>query len=150
MPPVGDPVLLGPLPEPQAVVMPGANMDGYMSAIDWRFVTGSFTEPGPAKAWLRPRVGLLAGEQMTGWQRALVVADSASGISRGLDMLRYPAINTDLSVVLEREPAGEWIGMDAAMHVVPGAGTTCASTIFDQAGRVGGGTQTLFVSEVAR
>lgn len=148
MPAVGEGHVLGPLPEPQNSVMPGANMDGYMSAVDWRFVTGAFTEPGPAQAWLRPKVDLVAGERMTGWQRALVVADSASGISMALDMGRYPAINCDLSVVLDREPVGEWVGMDAAMTVVPGAGATCTSTIFDGTGRVGGGTQTLFVSEV--
>lgn len=153
MPPVGLPAAaggepLGPLPEPQDNVMPGAYMDGYMSAIDWRFVSGSFREPGPAKVWMRSKLGLVGAEPLTGWQRALLVADSASGVSLSLDMLRYPAINCDFSVALDRDPAGEWIGLDAATTIAPGAGAICTSTIHDETGRAGVGTQTLFVREV--
>lgn len=147
MPAVGQKAPLGPLPAPQRNIMPGAHMDGYLSAIDWRFVTSSFEEPGPAKVWMRSKPLLVDDEPLTGWQRALLVADSASGVSMALDVRRYPAINCDFSIALHRDPVGEWIGLDAATAISPGAGAICTADIHDEAGVVGVSSQTLFVRE---
>lgn len=121
----------------------GWHGDGYLSAIEWRFERGSFAELGPATAWTRPKVGLVGGEDMTPWQRVLTVADSGSGISVCAPPAQHPAINCDLSVLLDRDPVGEWIGMDARTTVVPGAGAMTQTIIFDQAGPAGVATQTL-------
>lgn len=121
----------------------GWHADGYLSAIDWRFEQGGFVEFGRAKAWTRPKVALVDGEAMTPWQRVLTVADSGSGISICAPPDRHPAINCDLSVVLDHDPVGDWIGMDSRTTVVPGAGAMTQTIIFDQAGPAGLATQTL-------
>jgi hypothetical protein len=38
---------------------------GYLAAMEWRFLTGAFYQPGPATAWLRMRHPLIAGEDPT-------------------------------------------------------------------------------------
>ena len=125
-------------------VIPDAwNRDGYLSAIDWHFEQGGFAELGPAKGWARPKVALIGGEDMTPWQRVLTLADSGSGISALAPPARHPAINCDFSVVLDRDPVGDWIGMDSCTTVVPGAGAMTQTIIFDQAGPAGLATQTL-------
>lgn len=149
-PDIGSRDKLGPVPAGKRVQFPGAYMDGYMSAIDWRFVDGSFAEFGPARVWARPTIGLLDREEMTGWQRALTVCDSASGASLVMNPRSFPALNCDLTVALERDPRDEWIGLDAVTRVSPGAGAVTSTVLHDLRGRVGVSTQTLFASEAAR
>lgn len=139
-----DPPLVPPeLPDAQPFDLPGVHRDGYLAAIDFRFERGSFDEWGSAMAWVRPRVPLLDGEELTGWQRALVVADSGSGISMVHDPMQYPAINCDLSVTLHRDPETEWIGLDAATVINAGSGAMTTTSLLDRRGPIGIAVQTL-------
>jgi hypothetical protein len=116
---------------------------GYHTAMEYRFVAGGFLEPGPATVWMRPRVALVAGEEITPLQRVFVAADSGNGVSAALDWRRFIFINTDLTVHLLRQPAGEWICLDAVTHV-DGLGLT-DTALFDERGRIGRAAQTLLV-----
>ena len=131
------------LPAAKPIRLPGVHRDGYLSAVDFRFERGSFDEPGPSMGWGRPHVPLLEGEELTGWQRALLLADSGSGISLALDPIRYTAINCDLTVILHRDPATEWVGLDAATTITPGFGAMTVTTLLDREGPIGIATQTL-------
>lgn len=121
----------------------GFYRDGYLSATEWRFESGGFAEFGPARAWARPKVALVDSEAMTPWQRVLVMADSGSGISVCAPPAEHPAINCDLSVVLNRDPVGDWIGMDSETTAVFGGGAMTQTTLFDRTGTAGLATQTL-------
>jgi Thioesterase-like superfamily len=125
---------------------PGGNVDGYLSHIEWRFEAGNFDEPGPCKTWARPRIPLLPGEDISAMSRTLLLADSGSGVSMALDPRIYIFINVDLTVILHRDPAGEWLLLDA-VTTMDGTGTGLAETrLSDCAGEVGIGVQTLLVS----
>ena len=54
---------------------------GYGDAVELRFAAGSWFEPGPATVWTRLRVAVVEGEEPTGLQRVLAVADSGNGVS---------------------------------------------------------------------
>jgi Thioesterase-like superfamily len=125
---------------------PDAHAAGYLTAMEWRFVTGGFTEPGPAQVWVRPRLPLLAGEETSPACRAMLVADSGSGVSAYLDPVRWLFINVDLTVALHRAPRGEWLLLDAATAIGPGGAGVASSRLADQAGGVGRGMQTLMVA----
>ncbi|HET8976437.1 MAG TPA: thioesterase family protein [Solirubrobacterales bacterium] len=119
--------------------------DGYHSAMEVRFVTGAFLEPGPARVWLRMKVPLIAGEDPSPLERVLIAADAGNGVSAPLDWRRFLFINVDLSVHLHRMPEGEWIGLDAV--TVPehsGIGMS-DSALHDERGRIGRAAQTLLV-----
>jgi Thioesterase-like superfamily len=122
---------------------PTGEETGYHTAMEYRFVAGGFLEPGPATVWMRPRVPLVAGEAITPLQRVFVAADSGNGVSAALDWRRFIFINTDLTVHLLREPAGEWVCLDAVTHV-DGLGLT-DTALFDERGRIGRAVQTLLV-----
>ncbi|MFA5890378.1 MAG: thioesterase family protein [Actinomycetota bacterium] len=119
---------------------------GYHTAMEFRFLTGSFRESGPAMAWARMRVPLVAGEEPSPLQRVLVAADSGNGISSVLDYHKWLFINTDLTVHLFRMPQGEWINLDS-VTTVSARGVGLAETVLrDSDGRIGRGMQSLLVA----
>ena len=144
------------VPAESATAVPGSTSCAARAAMaafsvrcrtDFASNPGSSVEPGPATVWLRMRQPLVAGEEPTPLQRALVVADVGNGVSATLDFRRFLFINVDLTVQLERMPAGEWICIDAVTLPQPhGVGTT-ESVLFDREGRIGRGLQTLLISE---
>ncbi|MGN6215504.1 MAG: thioesterase family protein [Solirubrobacterales bacterium] len=140
-----------PPPPPEegeaADFFPTGEQHGYHSAMEVRFISGSFLEPGPATVWLRMRQPLVAGEEPTPLQRTLVVADVGNGVSAALDFRRFLFINVDLTVQLERMPVGEWICVDAVTLPQPSGVGTAESVLADREGRIGRALQTLLVSE---
>ena len=120
---------------------------GYHTATEWRFLSGGFMEPGPATVWMRSRVAVVAGEELTPLQRVLVGVDSGNGVSSTLDVRRHLFINTDLVVALHRMPVGEWICLDA-VTVPERTGIGMSDTaLFDERGGIGRATQVLLVDE---
>ena len=118
---------------------------GYHSAMEVRFSAGSFVEPGPATAWMRMRVPLVAGEEPSPLSRVLVAADSGNGVSSVLDFQKYVFVNPDLTVHLVRYPAGEWVCLNAATSI-DGDGIGLADTgLHDEQGQLGRAVQSLLV-----
>jgi hypothetical protein len=137
-----------PGPERGAEVefFPTGQERGYHTAMECRFLAGGFVEPGPATVWLRMRQPLVAGEQPSPLQRVLVAADVGNGVSASLDYRRYLFINVDLSVHLERMPAGEWVCVDAVTLPQTSGNGTAESVLSDERGRIGRALQTLLIS----
>ncbi|MET0558564.1 MAG: thioesterase family protein [Solirubrobacterales bacterium] len=142
-----DPPPPAPSEGAESEFFPTGQERGYHTAMEVRFVSGSFVEPGPATVWLRMREPLVAGEEPTPLQRTLVVADVGNGVSATLDYHRYLFINVDLTVQLEGLPAGEWIGVEARTLPRPNGVGTAESVLSDERGRIGRALQTLLVSE---
>jgi hypothetical protein len=145
LPPAAPP----PGPEQGAEVefFPTGQELGYHTAMECRFLSGGFVEPGPATVWLRMRQPLVAGEQPSPLQRVLVTADVGNGVSATLDYRRYLFINVDLTVHLERMPAGEWVCVDAQTLPQPNGLGTAESVLSDQGGRIGRALQTLLIAQ---
>ena len=113
---------------------PTGQEHGYHTAMECRFVEGGFVEPGPATVWLRMRQPLVSGEEPSPLQRVLVTADVGNGVSASLDYRRFLFINVDLTVHLERMPAGEWVCVDAVTLPQPNGIGTAESVLSDRRG----------------
>jgi hypothetical protein len=124
---------------------PGSWLPGYLTAVEWRAVSGGLAEPGPAAVWARQRVALVDGEEPTPMQRLFAAADSGNGASNFLDARKWWFINSELTVHLQRPPQGEWTGLDAVTTVGPGGIGTATSTLRDLEGPVGFAAQALMV-----
>lgn len=120
---------------------------GYHTAVEYRFVSGGFAEPGPAIAWMRLRQPVVAGEQPTPLQRVLAVADSGNGVSATLDWSRFLFINVDLTVHLHRELSGEWVCLDAITIPEPNGVGVADTALYDEVGPIGRAVQTLLVAD---
>jgi hypothetical protein len=139
----------GPEQGTDADFFPTGKEIGYQTAMEYRFVDGSFLDPGPATVWMRMRHPLVDGEPPSPLQRVLTAADSGNGVSATLDWRRFIFINVDLTVQLERLPAGEWVCLDA-VTLPQRSGIGSADTLlYDERGRIGRAMQTLLVGERA-
>jgi len=146
VPPAGAPAPPPPLPGPQPrPSAQGFHLDGYMAAVEWRFAEGAFDLPGPATAWARTSLDLVAGEPMSPVQRVLLLADSGNGVGTAVDRARWLSINTDLAVSLHREPEGDWLCLRSDTTITPGATAVTETLLLDESGAVGRATQTLVV-----
>jgi acyl-Coa thioesterase superfamily protein/acyl-CoA thioesterase superfamily protein len=114
-------------------------------AMDIRFVEGRFREPGPATAWFRLRHPLIAGEAVSGLERAVAAGDFGNGIASVLSWDEHTFINPDLTLYLEREPAGEWVALQSQMRVEQGSVAIAESVLWDERGRIGRAVQALLV-----
>jgi hypothetical protein len=119
---------------------------GYSESIEWRYSVGSH-DPGPAAVWARLRVPLIAGEPMHQLDRALVVVDSANGISGELPMGPWLFVPPSLTVSLERYPRGEWTLLAARTMLGDDGLGTCIASLADDDGYFGHGLQTLYVEQ---
>jgi hypothetical protein len=118
---------------------------GYGRAIEWRFVTGGFAQPGPTKVWTRVRIQLIEGEAASGLQRMLVVADSINGLSAVLDLREWLFVPPGLTLHAHRVDAGEWLLLDAATTLDESGIGVAHGTIADERGQLGLLAQPLLV-----
>lgn len=140
----------GMLPEPPAcprMTVPANWSSGYLDAVDWRSVDGDMTTPGDAIAWGKPLMPTVEDEEATALQRLFTIADSASGVSSRLDVRKWLAINTDLTVHLHREPQGSWFALEAETVIGPSGFGVASSVVHDLLGPVARTAQSLFVRE---
>ena len=107
----------------------------------------AFPATAPVRsAWTRPRIPLLAGEESSPMERILLVADSGSGVSATLPPSEFIFINVDLTVTLPREPASEWILLEAATSIGADGTGMALTRLSDPVGPCGRGLQTLVVA----
>lgn len=128
-----------PAPPPEG--WPG----GFVRSLDARFSAGGWQLPGPATMWARMRPQLVDGEEPSGLQRLMTLADCGNGVSSALPIGDWVFINPDLTVHLCRYPSGEWLCIDAATTAVRHGFGLATSTLYDEYGRVGHGAQSLFI-----
>jgi hypothetical protein len=120
---------------------------GFIASLQTRFAEGGWSTPGPATMWARMRVPLVDGEDPTGLQRLMVLADCGNGISSALPISGWMFINPDLSVHLSRLPEGDWLCLEAQTQLDPVRGFgLAASRLYDRTGQVATGAQSLFVT----
>jgi hypothetical protein len=114
-------------------------------AMDVRFTSGHYAKPGPAGAWFRLRVPLIAGEPTSPLQRLAAAADFGNGISSSISWEDHLFINPDLTLYVEREPTGEWIHLEARTSILPGGIGLATGRLRDDRGPVGRAAQALVV-----
>ena len=147
-PPVETPDRMPP-PLPAEAVDPQFFLDleswGYGEAMEWRFTSGGFDEPGPAEVWTRVRLPLVDGEEITGQARALVVADSANGLSAELPMTDWLAIPPTMTTTLLRPPDGEWVHLACRTELSSDGFGLTHGDLYDAGGHLGEVSQPLLV-----
>jgi hypothetical protein len=117
----------------------------HRTGVEMRYAAGSFNETGPAIAWLRLTMPVVAGESPTPLQRTLAAADFGNGVSAALSWDDFVFINTDVAVYVSRSAEGDWIGLDATTDVDSRGIGLAHSRLYDARGPIGYSLQSLYI-----
>jgi hypothetical protein len=119
---------------------------GYGESIEWRFSgDGSAAAVGTADVWTRVRLRLIEGQELTGQDRALVVADSANGLSAVLPTSEWLSIPPTMTTTLLRPPQGEWVHISCHTRLAGDGLGLAHGDLFDADGLVGEVAQPLLI-----
>lgn len=131
----------GPFPIKQTLHgLPAFNGSGVQT----RYPAGDDSGPGKTRAWLKT-VPLFNDETPSPFQRICPLADCGNAFGRLAEPGEVTFMNTDLTVLLHRNPEGEWLGTDSeCFWETDGIGLS-DSRLFDRRGVVGRAIQTLLL-----
>jgi hypothetical protein len=122
----------------------GHNLTMFRHSVEMRYPAGHDDTPGPTTAWMRT-IPLLPDEAVSGFARICPLADCGNAISRNAEPVDLAFMNTDLTIMLHREPVGEWFGMQSVSRWEADGVGMSDSLLFDDRGPVGRAIQTLLV-----
>jgi hypothetical protein len=142
----------GPVPPPPVTTVasgdadfdyprPGFNCD----AVEIASVRGSTEESGPGQVWVRLVVPLVAGESTSRWAATATLSDLVAAAAWEEAPEGESFINADVTLQLNRLPAGEWLFLDARSHVAGAVGLNEA-LLADHLGPLGRVLQTIVQS----
>jgi len=121
----------------------------HSHAVEHRFLSGAFDQPGAAIDWIRLTVPLVAGEATSPAARVAATADFGNGVSWVLPRTEgYTFINPDLTIYLYRLPVGEWICLEAATYAEPHGIGLAESRLWDESGAIGRSLQSLLLGRM--
>ena len=116
----------------------------HPDATEIRQVAGELGS-GAVAAWIRLRGEVVAGEAPSQLARVAAAADFANGLSWILPWRDWLLVNTELTIHLAREPAGDRIAVDARTSSSAAGFGLSTATLHDLEGPFGVCAQSLFV-----
>jgi hypothetical protein len=122
----------------------GHDLPMFVSEVEVRYPPGDEPTPGPTRMWMRT-LPLLPDEEPSGFQRICPLADCGNAVSRNGEPTEYSFVNTDLTILLHRDPVGVWLGTDAVSRWESTGHGMSDALLFDERGAVGRALQTLVV-----
>lgn len=122
----------------------GHDQPAFATGVESMYPPGHYPTPGPTIMWMRA-LPLLPTEAGSGFQRICPLADCGNAVSRNADPDGFAFMNTDLTIMLHREPVGTWFGMDSLSRWEPTGAGMSDSLLFDEYGAVGKALQTILI-----
>jgi hypothetical protein len=120
----------------------------HRNCIEVREIEGGFHLPGPGSIWMRLDMPIIADQENSALQKALVIADFCNGVSRPSLAPDWVFMNPDLTVNLNRLPVGDWVALKAeSAYAATGRGIA-TGTLWDLHRFLGRSTQTLYVDRI--
>lgn len=126
------------------------NWSRYFQHVAVRLIEGALERPGPAAAWMRLDVPLVAGEVNSPLVQAVQAADFASGVSQIVDMRAWSFINPEISIALVRPPRDAWILVRARTMVGEAGAGLATATLADRSGTFAEVSQTILFERRAQ
>lgn len=114
------------------------------AGVQMRYPPGENNGPGQTTAWMKT-VPLLATEAASGFQRICPLADCGNAFGRNAEPSDVSFVNPDLTIVLHREPIGEWLGSRSVGYWQPNGNALADALLFDEHGVVGRALQTVLL-----
>ena len=117
----------------------------FVTGMSLRAARGQFGVPGPGAIWYRVDRPIVEGAAVSQTMRAMAAADFCNGTSPVLDFREWTFLNADLTVNFSREPAGDWILVDAETWIGPDGAGLAMARLADVGGYFGRAVQSLVI-----
>jgi hypothetical protein len=121
-----------PWPDPESIDPPApasSDDDGWW----FRTVEGGFGSGEHTRVWTRETNPLVDDEPLSPFVRSALSGDMACPLANGSDEgLHY--INADYTMLIGREPVGEWIGLEVAQQIDADGISIGSATLVDRTG----------------
>lgn len=122
------------VPQPESIEQESSNPLGGMWEI--RRIDNERDSPHQRRLWMREVRQLVAGVELTPWQRVALAADFASPFANsGESGLAF--INTDITLYTHREPISPWIGFEVTNHQSDEGIAIAECHLYDEQGPIG-------------
>lgn len=112
------------------------------SGVSVRYPAGQDHTPGATTAWMKT-VPLLNYETASPFQRICPLADCGNAFGRNADPQHVTFMNTDLTLLLHRDPTGDWLGTHSVGYWESNGIGMADALLFDEQGAVGRALQSL-------
>jgi hypothetical protein len=119
----------------------------FVTGMSLRAARGRFGSPGPGAIWYRVDRPIVEGAAVSQAMRAMAAADFCNGTSAVLDFREWTFLNADLTVNFSREPAGDWILLDAESWIGPDGAGLAMARLADERGYFGRAIQSLVIEK---
>jgi len=119
----------------------------FVTGMSLRAARGHFGVPGPGAIWYRVDRPIVEGAHVSPAMRAMAAADFCNGTSSVLDFRAWTFLNADLTVNFSREPAGDWILLDAETWIGPDGAGLAMARLADERGYFGRAIQSLVIEK---
>jgi len=120
--------------------LPAFNGDG----VQIRYPAGEDGNPGPTILWMKT-VPLLETETTSPFQKICPLADCGNAFGRNANPSEVSFVNPDLTLILHRDPIGEWLGSESVGYWEPNGQGLADALLFDEQGVVGRAMQTVLL-----
>ena len=141
-----EPVTL-PGPEQSRVEHVDFSSSPFVTGMSLRAARGHFGRVGLGAIWYRVDRPIVEGAAVSQAMRTMAAADFCNGTSSVLDFRDWTFLNADLTVNFSREPAGDWILVDAETWVGPDGAGLAMARLADVGGYFGRAVQSLVVEK---
>ncbi len=123
----------------------GHDLPSFVGSVATIYPPGETPNPGPTTAWMRA-IPFLENEVATPFQRICPLADSGNAFSRNAEPSEMVFVNPDLTLMLHREPQGDWLGSQSVSRWESDGIGLADALLFDEIGPVGRALQTLLLT----
>jgi len=141
-----EPVTL-PGPEQSRVEHVDFSSSPFVTGMSLRAARGHFGTVGLGAIWYRVDRPIVEGAAVSQAMRTMAAADFCNGTSSVLDFREWTFLNADLSVNFSREPAGDWILVDAETWIGPDGAGLAMARLADVSGYFGRALQSLVIEK---
>lgn len=136
-----------PLPENGQARITIGKYNPFLSGLSTAVVHGSFEATGPAACWFRADRPIVLGAPVSPAMRAVIAGDFCNGASTLLPFKDWTFLNADLTISLARDPAGEWVLMDAETWLGPDGSGIAFARLGDTKGYFGRAIQSVVIDK---
>jgi len=117
------------------------------NGVQMRYPIGENSQPGPTTVWMKT-VPLFSDETPSAFQRICPLADCGNAFGRNAEPIDVSFVNPDLTLVLHRDPQGDWLGSQSVGYWEPNGQGLADALLFDEHGAVGRVMQTLLLKKM--